>query len=221
MIPVTVTIQFMRAGAKETQRVKLALDVPARQLVQQLLRDFRLPIEQNGTPVRYHLLRQRQVLDGDASLFDAGVQENDILQLTVFDPAATLGQSLSGTLLNRLGGRAGVDPLPISAALLHLNGEVFSQLHHTRALIGRADASIGYPPEALDADLTCLDPNRTVSRPHALIVYNNGEFAIRDLYSPAGVFINGARISPSKPEPLRSGALLQFGEVQLRFWCAS
>jgi pSer/pThr/pTyr-binding forkhead associated (FHA) protein len=103
--------------------------------------------------------------------------------------------------------------------LVQLNGTPFCQLRHTRALIGRADPAIGYPPESLDADLTVLDPQQTVSRPHALIVYSEGEFTIRDLYSPAGVFVNGQRISPSKAELIRNTDVLKFGDVQLRFRC--
>jgi hypothetical protein len=221
MIPVNVTIQFMRDSAKESQRIKLAMETPVRDAVRELVQEFDLPTSEDGQTIQYHLLRQRQMLDTEVSLLNAGIQENDILQLVALDPRATLGQSISGALLSRLGGRTGSEPLPLQAALVHLNGDIFVRLRHTRALIGRADPAIGYPPESLDADLTTLDPDRTVSRPHAMIVYSEGEFTVRDLYSPAGVFVNGMQISPSKTELIRNGDVLKFGSVQLRFRCAT
>ena len=99
---------------------------------------------------------------------------------------AVMGLALAAGVLSRIGGgKSGSEPLPVAATLIAETGEVFP-VRHTRALIGRADAKLGYPPEALDADLTDLDPDRTVSRPHAMIVYSEGEFTIRDLYSQRG-----------------------------------
>jgi pSer/pThr/pTyr-binding forkhead associated (FHA) protein len=140
--------------------------------------------------------------------------------MTTLDPRATMGQAISVGLLNRLGGKASAEPLPVRASLVSEDGLTF-ELSHTRALIGRADASLGYPAEALDADLTALDPQRTVSRPHALIAYANGEFTVRDLYSQRGLMLNGARVSPSKAEVLHDGDVLTLGDVMVLFRCES
>ena len=217
MIPVNVTIQYIRNGIKETKRIRLGMEDRVGDVVTRLIHDLQLPLEQDDEKISYYLSRQRQLLDESATLLNAGIQENEILQLMVIDPQATIGSAFSGGLLNRLSGKSGGEPLPVSAAFLHLSGELFCHLHHTRALIGRADAKMGYPAEVLDADLTQLDEKRSVSRPHALIVYSSDEFTIRDLYSQRGVLINGVQMSPSKAEVLHDGDILGFGDVKLRF----
>jgi hypothetical protein len=194
------------------------MDVSVRDAIVRLVNDLNLPMEEDGQPVRYNLIRQRQVLDYDDTLFEAGVQEGDILQLTIIDAQATMGLAIPAGILARLGGRSAGEPLPVVASLVTETGQTYT-LRHTRALIGRADARLGYPAEALDADLTDLDPDRTVSRPHALIVYADGEFTIRDLYSQRGLLINGARVSASKAQVLHSGDMLTLGNVTVRFCC--
>jgi hypothetical protein len=216
MIPVNVTLQYVRESAKESRRVRLAMDETVSSAVNRLVTELQLPLEDEGRPLTYRLLKQRQVLDNDDQLFEAGVQEGDILQLTIIDAKATMGQAISAGILNRLGGKSSSESLPVAAALVSEDGSVF-QLSHTRALIGRADPSLGYPPESLDADLTTLDPERTVSRPHALIAYGNGEFTVRDLYSQRGVLLNGSKISPSKAEVLHNGDILTLGAVNVLF----
>ncbi len=218
MIPVNVTLQYVRDGVKDSKRLKLAMDHKVHDTIIALIKDLDLPLQNEGDPISYHLLRHRVVLDDDDMLFEAGVQEGDILQLASIDSNATVGQALTAGILNRLGGKASHEPLPISAALLTRDGE-FLHLKHTRALIGRADASRGYPPETLDADLTELDPGRSVSRPHALIVYTDNEFTIRDLYSQRGLLLNGQPVSPSKAQVLHDGDMLTLGDVELQFRC--
>ncbi len=216
MIPVNVTLQYVREGVKDSRRVQLTMETRIGDLISDLIDELNLPREIEGERIHYHFIHQRQVLDNDSTLLEGGVQEGDILQLVVLDPDATVGKAMTGSVLNRLGGKASVERLPIGAMLIAPSGERFD-IQHTRALIGRADAKLGYPPEALDADLTPLDPGKTVSRPHALIVYNNGEFTVRDLYSQRGLVLNGQRISPSKAEVIEDGDMLMLGDVLLQF----
>jgi len=218
MIPVNVTLQYVRKGVKDSQRVTLSMDARVDETITALIDNLELPREDNGLPLAYRLVRQRQMLDSEAKLFEIGVQEGDILQLTLIDPRATVGQAVLGGVLQRLGGKSGGDPLPVTAALVTAAGEVF-ELEHTRALIGRADEKMGYPTEALDADLTNLDPKRTVSRPHALVVYADNGFSIRDLYSQHGLMLNGTRIAPNRAQPLHDGDMLQLGDVVVQFRC--
>src|SRR5262249_27597405 len=105
-----------------------------------------------------------------------------------------------------------------TAALFTASGQQYT-LSHTRALIGRADTKLGYPPESLDVDLTDVDPEKSVSRPHALIVYSDGQFTIRDLYSQHGLLLNGEPVSPSKAAPLQDGEILLLGDVEVQFRC--
>ncbi|MFQ3536062.1 MAG: FHA domain-containing protein [Aggregatilineales bacterium] len=199
-------------------RLKLSLDATVRQVIADLVRDLQLPsTDADGAPCTYELTYQRQALSSDARLFEVGVQENAILQLVAVNPNATRsGMALSANVLSRLGGKGSNEPLPMVAQLIARDGRSF-QLHHTRALIGRADATLGYPPDVFDADLTAIDPNRTVSRPHALIIYSEGRFTIRDLYSQRGVLVNGVRIPVNGAYPLNDGDCLVIGEVELQF----
>ncbi len=220
MIPVQVTVQFMRANIKESTRIKLAMEATVNETIAKLLQELGLPAEERGQPVRYQLIRQRQVLDQDAKLYEAGIQENDILQLMAYDANSTLGvKAISGGVLSRLGGKVSGEPLPVPAALVDKTGKHTFQLTTTRAMIGRADPKLGYPAEMFDAELTALDPKRTVSRPHALIVYVNGDFTIRDLYSQHGLYLNGNRLSPNKSHTLADGDTVTFGTVELQFRC--
>jgi hypothetical protein len=218
MITVNITLQFVRDGAKESKRLRLSMEDSIGETVNRLVRDLALPLDDDGQPLSYHLVRHRQVLASEDRLFEAGVQEGDIMQLAILDPQATMGQSISAGLLNRLGGKTASEPLPIRATLVAPTGQSF-ELHHSRALIGRADPNLGYPADAFDADLTNLDPNRTVSRPHALIVYNNGQFTIRDLYSQRGLLLNDMPVSPSKSTFLQDGDVLTLGDVKVQFRC--
>lgn len=64
-----------------------------------------------------------------------------------------------------------------------------------------------------DCDIM-LEP-KSVSRRHAAIVRQDQERVIKDLGSTRGTFINGQRIT--QPTPLRSGHLVQIGEIQLAY----
>lgn len=56
----------------------------------------------------------------------------------------------------------------------------------------------------------------TVSRRHAEIRYEQGEYKLRDSGSANGTFINNLLLSPNSPRTLRNNDLLRFGDVQFR-----
>jgi pSer/pThr/pTyr-binding forkhead associated (FHA) protein len=56
-----------------------------------------------------------------------------------------------------------------------------------------------------------------VSRRHAIIAPQAGGFIIEDLASANGTFVNGRRLQPQAPTPIRSGDELKFGTLILRF----
>jgi hypothetical protein len=74
---------------------------------------------------------------------------------------------------------------------------------------------IGRPSEDLAVDLD-LTPDLTVSRPHARIWIEDGQYRIEDLGSLRGTYLNGLLISEAGKEPIRSGDLIQVGETTLR-----
>jgi pSer/pThr/pTyr-binding forkhead associated (FHA) protein len=61
-----------------------------------------------------------------------------------------------------------------------------------------------------------FDP--AISREHVEIQFANGGFAIEDLGSANGTFVNGQRLQPHSPEPLLFGARILLGSnTQLTF----
>jgi len=62
-----------------------------------------------------------------------------------------------------------------------------------------------------DIDLTEFDVKKIISRRHALVQYQNGEFILYDLDSRNGTFVNDKKISPREPYILQSGDIVEFG----------
>lgn len=82
-------------------------------------------------------------------------------------------------------------------------------------LIGREDPEEGIYP---DLDLTLSGGEEAgVSRRHATLSYRNGAYWLEDLDSFNYTFINGARIEPKRPQPLRDGDEVWFGKLRMRF----
>ena len=63
-----------------------------------------------------------------------------------------------------------------------------------------------------DNDLVISEPS--VSKFHALLRYNDGQFSVEDRESLHGVYVDGTRVTKA---PLASGGELVFGNVRLRF----
>ncbi|WP_298819139.1 FHA domain-containing protein [Chloroflexus sp.] len=82
-------------------------------------------------------------------------------------------------------------------------------------IIGRKDQQRNFFP---DVDFS-LDGgyDAGVSRRHARIICENGSYAIEDLGSSNGTFLNRQRVPPSQPMPLRHGDEVQFGMLLVRF----
>lgn len=81
--------------------------------------------------------------------------------------------------------------------------------------IGRWDADNGIFP---DVDLDAHDPEAKVSRRHARINRQNGQYSIEDLGSTNGTFVNrGRRLIPGNRQPLRDGDEIIVGKTFLRF----
>jgi len=82
------------------------------------------------------------------------------------------------------------------------------------SLIGRWDADNGIFP---DIDLDRHDPEAKVSRRHARILHSDGQYAIEDLGSTNGTFVNrGRRLIPGKTQLLSDGDEIIVGKTFLR-----
>ena len=81
--------------------------------------------------------------------------------------------------------------------------------------IGRWDADSGIFP---DVDLDEDDPEAKISRRHARIINQNGQYFIEDLGSTNGTFVNrGRRLLPGKRQALQSGDEIIVGKTFLKF----
>jgi pSer/pThr/pTyr-binding forkhead associated (FHA) protein len=82
-------------------------------------------------------------------------------------------------------------------------------------VVGREDPVSGIHP---DIDLTPHGGEAGgVSRRHALIQEQNGQWMLTDLDSTNYTRIDGNRLAPDTPTPLRGGSRVQFGRVEFEF----
>ena len=57
----------------------------------------------------------------------------------------------------------------------------------------------------------------SISRNHATLLIQNGQFYLEDGGSSNGTYVNGKRLAPSRPVPVSLGDSIKFGEVLVRF----
>lgn len=83
------------------------------------------------------------------------------------------------------------------------------------SLIGRKDPVTGITP---DVDLTEEDVKRSVSRRHAKLIFSNGQFYLaEEVGTLNGTFINAKRLPTGILTPLKSGSVVGFGMLRLKF----
>jgi len=81
-------------------------------------------------------------------------------------------------------------------------------------IIGRSDNKSSYTP---DIDLTAHNAlQKGLSRRHAALVRYQGSVHVLDLSSVNGTFLNGQRLAPDVPYPVRSGDKLRLGNFNLQ-----
>lgn len=82
------------------------------------------------------------------------------------------------------------------------------------AVIGRADPVSNVFP---DIDLTAQGAlEHGVGRRHARVFLQGGQVLVEDLDSTNGSFLNGARLAPRQPQPLRAGDELRLGRLTFK-----
>ncbi|MGI8734669.1 MAG: FHA domain-containing protein [Pyrinomonadaceae bacterium] len=88
-------------------------------------------------------------------------------------------------------------------------------LSNVESQIGRWDADGGIFP---DVDLDSDDPEAKVSRRHARITLQDGQYFLEDQGSTNGTFVNrGRRLEPGQRHPLKDGDEIIVGKTFLRF----
>ncbi|HLH63490.1 MAG TPA: FHA domain-containing protein [Ktedonobacteraceae bacterium] len=106
------------------------------------------------------------------------------------------------------------DPNAVWGALTFSDGKEI-RLSGERAMVGRADHDIGdLDPEV---DLSTMQGSDTVSRIHATIEHIGSTYTLTDLNSTNSTRVNGKRLEPDKPTPIKDGDTLQFGKVACTF----
>jgi pSer/pThr/pTyr-binding forkhead associated (FHA) protein len=82
-------------------------------------------------------------------------------------------------------------------------------------IVGREDPISGIFPEI---DLTPYGgEGGGVSRQHARITRANGQWTITDLNSTNYTRVDGNKLDPSLPAPIKDGARIQFGRIAATF----
>lgn len=139
------------------------------------------------------------------------------------EASATISQSVRAAGQPAMSQRQTSSPLVTSDKKVHAvlviergssAGKQFS-LSDENSNIGRWDAEGGVFP---DVDLDSDDPEAKVSRRHARISRRDGQYAIEDLGSTNGTFVNrGRRLAPGNSYPLQDGDEIIVGKTFLRF----
>lgn len=84
-------------------------------------------------------------------------------------------------------------------------------VNKTEIDIGRADAKGRIVPEF---DLSTFDGAKLgVSRLHAKIVYDDGQYMIEDLHSTNHTWVNGQKLVPYHYTPVSDGSIIQVGHL--------
>ncbi len=81
--------------------------------------------------------------------------------------------------------------------------------------IGRKVLSMNYVP---DIDLSAEDKGKYISRKHAVIFYDQGEFFIKEeLGVLNGTFLNGEKLKENIPYKLKNGDIIKFCNIEAIF----
>jgi pSer/pThr/pTyr-binding forkhead associated (FHA) protein len=84
-----------------------------------------------------------------------------------------------------------------------------------KAIVGRADKVSNFHPDLDLTDHGALDGG--VGRRHLRLAVQHNQIVAEDLDSTNGTLINGQKLAPRHPQPLRDGDTVQLGKLILRF----
>ncbi len=98
--------------------------------------------------------------------------------------------------------------------VLQPNGQILPLPATTRATIGRADPVSNFYPEIDLTPYGALDQG--VGRRHMQLMIQRGQIVAEDLDSTNGSFLNGQKLPPHTPQPLRDGDELRLGRLVLK-----
>ncbi len=99
-----------------------------------------------------------------------------------------------------------------SLALTFPSGQTFS-MQGDEANVGRADVAQNWRPELDVIPYGGGAPDLGVSRHHARVMRHDNGFAVADVGSTNGTYVNGHAVPYNQPVPLNNGDTLSFGAL--------
>lgn len=194
-IHITVTLRSTLFSDKPEQEIQVRPELTIARLITEIQREYRL----SDSDYCLTLGDDLAPLPYEQTLQKLGIRTGAVL---VFSTNNTLG--------------AGKSMGASHACLRASTGQVF-ELRRQRALIGRPNIQAGMSSEMLDVDLSALDPDRTTSRPHARISYDEGQYYLESLRNENRAYVNEQAIEPGIRRRLVPGEWLRFGAVRMQF----
>ncbi len=89
------------------------------------------------------------------------------------------------------------------------------ELMFTKTIIGRKDISSGFVP---DIDLSEEDREKYISRRHAIVFYDQGEFYVKEEIGVInGTYLNNEKLKTNVPYKLQNGDVLRLCHLNLLF----
>lgn len=111
--------------------------------------------------------------------------------------------------------RSGPDGPLLDSIVMQIRGlqKRLSLPEISNMIIGRADAANSYIP---DFDLSLYGAEqRGVSRQHIRLHYADGALTVTDLNSANGTRLNGQKLTPGEPYPIKDGDELVLGQLSI------
>ena len=143
-------------------------------------------------------------ISGDAFCNECGAALNASPAQAAALPASAVGTSFTTAAAIPTAARTG------QAQLVLADGQSVVLAGKTSYLIGREDPVSGIFPEV---DTTRSDGDTAgVSRRHAEIIQQNGQWFLADLNSTNGSFVNNQRVTPHTRQPLQAGDQIRLGK---------
>ena len=94
-----------------------------------------------------------------------------------------------------------------SAKLVRIKTGENINLNRSEFTIGKDKTKVNY----------CISGDSSISRVHAKITVSGGEYMVSDMRSTNGTFVNGMKVEPGRPVPLKIGDKVVFSEEEFEF----
>lgn len=208
-------------------------DLPIGQLLPDLIKALNWPMAEGGQPLHY-LIRTESghILEDAETLLDAGIENSDVLWITLAEgmdteekPESFAEETESGSEVGPVRGFAPIaatNPSPkdrrgtltpprsvrlpiLEPSLISSQGLIFV-LGQPPITIGRSSRE--HQP---DIDLTEIDTEIVSSRQHAEIHAEGDRFVLIPKQTTNGTFVNGVELLPGEKHVLEEEDVVQFG----------